>query len=1707
MGSNYFHSSKQVDSPSDNEFKEQVRKHIEKINTQTIQCDSKNIEKKNSLPVIELKIAGHTISCLLDSGSSVSLIRDKAFQRFMTDDRIKNLRIDAKIISVTGENLEITNCVSLPIHIGNKQYQQKFYVVKNELSKFYDAIVGYDFLKSGKFSICFDTDMLNSKNAAITIRDALTKAPEINQTTYAYLPKNIVLEPNETRNIELSLDKTIQKGEVVKVFSNLKHRNIKFVNNVCSVENERHINLDVCNFSNETVSINKNTKFCTISSNFDSRNIELIKQLRRNELKRSDFQLDHLDTITKNKLLDLLMEFADIFSKRLYTIGRTEAIQPNLRVDTNNLPSTRPYRVPEALQDEVNRQLKELEEANIIERSDSHISSPLILIKKKNPTCDPNKQKYRLVIDYRKLNAHVKYPRHRLPIIQHLLDKLRGNRMFSTLDLSSSFWQIALKVEDRDYTTFSSPNGNFRYVSLPQGLNASAETFAKLADQMLAPLTDLKISNYIDDFAIGSRTVEEMLSKLRQLFERFRLFGITINPEKCSFIKTEIDFLGHKLNSNGIRPIDDNIIKIRDFPTPNTVRKIRRFVGLLSYYRKFIKNFSELSAPLTDLTRKNARFRWTNEAQTSFETLKKCLSKPPILIHPDFQKDFVLSTDASNNALGGMLGQKDNEGIIRPIAYFSKKLNNTQKRYTILEKELMAIVCGVATFKHYLYGRHFIIKCDNKALTEMSHLESPGNRVTRWFAFLADYNYSFDHIPSSENIVADALSRDFFVNSTSKTNNDTITYQPGQNKNSLESHSKNELSKINSDNEYIDMNKNETDNNYLQTGKIPGFENLGNSCFMNVVLQSLNSLQPLTHYLTYETLNCIDSTFCMICLYKKHLNSLRTNKDKIIRPVEIHDNLENIAKQFRKFYQADAHEFLSQILHKLDKSTLNHRDEFNLIKENTFNPIKSIFEGNFRNQIQCLTCNKKSFTFETFMDISLAITQNICSLEDALQNFTKFEHLNDSYRCCNCKNYAKAIKQISISKCPEIITFHLKRFEFSNQNNNKLTNFISYPINLNLRPYVTNVIDNDMLQYNLNAIIVHSGTSTNNGHYYCYVKDPKENWYLINDSEVQQISPQEILKDEAYILIYSKADTNNQITNLKNLIINAIQIDLPTVQEVKAEQRKDTELSKIILELENNPKQLSQKYPNYLLKDGLLLHKAFIPRIRKSRMVEQLVIPRIFIPHVLTAKHISHFGVIKTYNAIREKYFWKNLYSDTKNFVESCKICVSFKSPNKIAPAPIQPHYFPSRVAEFISGDYIGPFNKTDKGNKYILTFVDHFSKFIKLYAVPNTTTYYTAECFMDYISTFGVPNKYLTDKASCFTAEVFKYLCDRFGVTKLVTTPQHASCNGQAENVNSNIKKSLAIFADQTSNFDEFISYYALIYNNNVHVTTGEKPSFLQFGYDQVLPTDILNEHQSVEHVSHQNYVEKRTAQLKYVNRKVKENIIKATKRNRDYQHQFAKPRYFSPGQNVFLNNRDCDRFKVTTKRRYNVGPYKIKEKHNEVNFTIVDPNNINEKGIKVHAQRLIPIADRRQHLNLFESMVKQSQRVSSFPDIFEKPHAQFDDTPHEGIPWTIHSKSPLQQEGRNTPPSSPTPPLSPLSTSPSHDQSLRDTDSTPPTTANVDNFHASPVVSEEDDSQKTITYDTSALSPQTHEYNLRDIQPRYLANRFLDWAFEITD
>ena len=356
----------------------------------------------------------------------------------------------------------------------------------------------------------------------------------------------------------------------------------------------------------------------------------------------------------------------------------------------------------ESLQPEGRKQhlLKDMLEKNTIQPSNSPWASPIVLVKKKNGAL-------RFCVDYRKLNAVTRKDAYPLPRVDDTLDTLAHARWFTTLDLISGYWQVAVHPDDREKNAFCTPNGLFEFKVMPFGLCNAPATFQRLMDSVLAGLQWSTCLVYLDDIIIVGKTFADHLNNLRQVFDRIRGAGLKLQPAKCVLCTHEVTFLGHIVSAAGITTDPSKTDKVTSWPTPTTKREVQQFLGLANYYRRFIKHFASIAKPLHRLTEKTASFKWTTECQTAFETLKHTLTSAPILAHPDYSKEFILDTDASAVGIGAVLSQVQSDGNERPIAYASRTLSKPERCYCVTQRELLAVVTFIKHFRPYLLGRSF----------------------------------------------------------------------------------------------------------------------------------------------------------------------------------------------------------------------------------------------------------------------------------------------------------------------------------------------------------------------------------------------------------------------------------------------------------------------------------------------------------------------------------------------------------------------------------------------------------------------------------------------------------------------------------------------------------------------------------------------------------------------------------------------------------------------------------------------------------------------------------------------------------------------------------------------------------------------------------------------------------------------------------------
>ncbi|UYV66872.1 K02A2.6-like, partial [Cordylochernes scorpioides] len=423
------------------------------------------------------------------------------------------------------------------------------------------------------------------------------------------------------------------------------------------------------------------------------------------------------------------------------------------RINTgDHLPTKqRPYRVAprerQIIQDEVNK----MEKLDIIQPSESPWASPVVLIRKKDGS-------WRFCVDYRRLNKITKKDVYPLPRIDDTLDCLRGARFYSSMDLQSGYWQIDVEESDREKTAFITPDGLYEFKVMPFGLCNAPATFERMIDNLLKGLKWAICLCYLDDIIVFSDGFEEHLRRLELVLNCLKKAGLCLNSKKCKFGAKTITVLGHEVSENGIRPDQEKIRAVRDFATPRSLKEVRSFLGLSSYYRPFIPNYAHVAQPLNDLLKKDSAFNWNQEEQNAFEALKSALISEPALGHFDYSSPTEIHTDASNYGIGAVLVQIQ-KGKEKAIAYASRTLNKAEKNYSTTERECLAIIWAINKFRPYVFGQPFTIVTDHHSLCWLTNLKDPCGRLARWALRLQEFDVTVVYKSGRKHQDADCLSR------------------------------------------------------------------------------------------------------------------------------------------------------------------------------------------------------------------------------------------------------------------------------------------------------------------------------------------------------------------------------------------------------------------------------------------------------------------------------------------------------------------------------------------------------------------------------------------------------------------------------------------------------------------------------------------------------------------------------------------------------------------------------------------------------------------------------------------------------------------------------------------------------------------------------------------------------------------------------------
>ena len=720
---------------------------------------------------------------MVDSGADLSLISSKFLEKLSPKIRVKHDR-NVTLKSASGHNLKVLGYCELPVQFSKENLKFTFFIVQ-ELRK--SVILGSDFLKRFKAQWDFENQCLRIGKSIMVLRSQ-TGTPE---AALVRCSEKVVIPPNTTKIVPCATNTkrgdavvlpltnapffeenpgvstspvlaTIKRHKCVALLTNQKDHMITVPKHTVIACTEFH---DPEKHKNKVVNSQKEPHNVSQISSINSKSDKMCQEkeiknghqnvpppkITETALFNFEEKLSHLDHHTKEKFNELLKKNSHLFAKSETDLGKTSLVKMHIQTTCDHPIKQKPYRTPFSQRPLVEKQIDDLLEAKIIRESTSPWSSPIIMVPKKDGG-------HRMCVDYRKLNLVTVQNSYPLPDISDILASMKNSKIFTCLDLKSGYYQIEMQEADKPKTAFVCFKGLFEFNVLPFGLCAAPPVFQDLMNKVLKHALNKFAFAYLDDIIIYSPDLETHLEHLQYIFNCLREAGLKLKLSKCDFGVDQVNYLGHVISKEGIQPDPAKIGVINNLKRPYTVREVRSFLGMASYYRRFIKDFATIAFPLTQLTRKYSRFKWDSDCQKSFEKLKQCLCETVVLAHPDVSKPYLLYTDASDYAVGAVLTQEFPEGE-RVVQFLSKQLSQTQRKWPTIEKEAYAIIYAVNKLRPFLFGSKFTVFTDHKPLRSLFTTEMKNAKVQRWAIILSEYGCNIEYKTGKTNIPADALSR------------------------------------------------------------------------------------------------------------------------------------------------------------------------------------------------------------------------------------------------------------------------------------------------------------------------------------------------------------------------------------------------------------------------------------------------------------------------------------------------------------------------------------------------------------------------------------------------------------------------------------------------------------------------------------------------------------------------------------------------------------------------------------------------------------------------------------------------------------------------------------------------------------------------------------------------------------------------------------
>ena len=715
------------------------------------------------------KVYGKSTLFLLDTGCTTNILSGHVFNSLSSNQKEKLRPVGSSATLADGSSLVFFGQLTLKGKLRDEPFESEFLLAHIKE----DVIIGMPFLEENQCTLSFVDATLSFGGKELTCTDRRGR----DLTSRVNVVREVVLPALSEIMLQCEVQRPSSRCGLVE---GTDSNEMLVAASLHTLDEENRLFVRCMNTSTEEVKLIPGTslgRFSGVSSDeildaelnssgnlTGSPNLTKCGQLV-NHIQTSTLP-DHLqqlyldthssvaDEACRQRVADLLTKYQDVFSKGDSDTGRTHLAVHDIPLK----PGTRPIKQPPRRQGaekeaEITRQVEDLCKRGLIEPADSPWSSPVVLVRRKD-------MKWRFCVDYRALNNVTCQDAYPLPRIDESLDALCGSKYFSTLDLVSGYWQVPLSPDAQEKSAFVTRNGLWKWTVLPFGLTSAPARFERLMEKVLLGLHWKTALLYLDDVIVFSSDIDTHLERLAEVLDRLRSAGLKLKPSKCELLKTHVKYLGHVVSADGVATDPEKVKDVEEWPEPVCKNDVRRFIGTVGYYRRYIDNFATIAKPLTKLTTKleEPNFHWGPDEAEAFRILKTKLITAPILGYPDVTGTFMLDTDASHCGVGAVLSQIQGPQE-RVLAYYSKSLSPAEHNYCVTRKELLACVKAVKHFRPYLYGKKFQLRTDHASLIWLMKRKEPSGQIARWIELLSEFQFNISHRSGVKHGNADGMSR------------------------------------------------------------------------------------------------------------------------------------------------------------------------------------------------------------------------------------------------------------------------------------------------------------------------------------------------------------------------------------------------------------------------------------------------------------------------------------------------------------------------------------------------------------------------------------------------------------------------------------------------------------------------------------------------------------------------------------------------------------------------------------------------------------------------------------------------------------------------------------------------------------------------------------------------------------------------------------